>query len=418
MLPDGSIEVTDIWKRFRRDRKGALIKDQVRRLRARMRGRDPGWEWALRDINFHVEPGESVGVVGANGSGKTTLLRILSGVMYPYAGKIEVAGRVGALIEVRAGLHPELSGRENIFVYGTLLGLKRKAVAKRFDDIVSFAGLEEAVDRQLKHYSSGMQMRLGFAVAAFLDPAILMVDEILAVGDAAFQQRCLERMREVQSQGTTLLFVSHDLATVEATCTRSIWLNKGVKAADGPTPEVLAAYRTSVEQIAAFASPKGGPFEILDADVSGGEDDAVRTQGPVEITLVLKRNLMGRGGGAAMDSMAQVVLGVTEGPATPIFLVRHQIDLSEGTAEVRCRIPRLPLPRGRYYVWVAVWQRTRNPLAWHPVARFDVDGQDLDWAPRSIVRLAPVHVETEWEVAGNGHQVSGWKPVETANPPS
>ncbi|MGH2728434.1 MAG: polysaccharide ABC transporter ATP-binding protein [Actinomycetota bacterium] len=417
MLPDGSIEVTNIWKRFRKDRKGALIKDQIRRLRARMQGRDPGWQWALRDINFSVEPGESVGVVGANGSGKTTLLRILSGVMYPYAGRIEVNGRVGALIEVRAGLHPELSGRENIFVYGTLLGLKRRSVAKRFDDIVQFAGLEEAVDRQLKHYSSGMQMRLGFAVAAFLDPAILMVDEILAVGDAAFQQRCLERMREVQSQGTTLLFVSHDLATVEATCARSIWLSDGVKAADGRTPDVLAAYRTAVEQIAAFASPKGGPFEILDAKVSGGgDDDAVRTQGPVDIQLALRRNLTASGG--APDSMAQVVLGVTEGPATPIFLVRHQIDLSDGTAEVTCRIPRLPLPRGRYYVWVAVWQRTRNPLAWHPVARFDVEGQDLDWAPRSIVRLAPVHVETEWKVAANGHLTSGMKTVETANPPS
>jgi ABC-type polysaccharide/polyol phosphate transport system ATPase subunit len=396
MLPEGTIEATQIWKRFRADVKGALIKNQLRRLKARLRGQNPGWTWALRDINFSVKPGESVGVVGANGSGKTTLLRILSQVMYPYAGRLEVAGRVGALIEVRAGLHPDLTGRENIFVYGTLLGLTRKAVAKRFDQIVEFAELTDAVDRQLKHFSSGMQMRLGFAVAAFLDPAILMVDEILAVGDAAFQQRCLERMREVQAEGATLLFVSHDLATVEATCARTIWLNRGVLEADGRTPDVLALYRRSVEEFATAASPKGGEFEVLEAQVSDGAGGFPRTQDPMEVRLVLSRDPEKTRG---EDPAVQVVLGVTEGPATPIFVIRHSADLSSGVAEIRCTIPKLPLPRGRYYVWIAVWRRVGNPLAWHPVARFDVDGPELDWTPRSIVRLAPVHVDAVWNVA-------------------
>jgi ABC-type polysaccharide/polyol phosphate transport system ATPase subunit len=411
MLPDGSIEVEQLWKRFRADRRGALIKDQLRRLNARLHGRDPGWTWALRDINFSVEPGESVGIVGANGSGKTTLLRILSKVMYPYAGKLDVAGRVGALIEVRAGIHPELTGRENVYVYGTLLGLPRRAVAKRFDSIVQFAELEDAIDRQVKHYSSGMQMRLGFAVAAFLEPAILMVDEILAVGDAMFQQRCLERMREVLAQGTTLLFVSHDLATVEATCNRSIWLNRGVMKADGSTAEVLASYRRSIEEVAEFSSPLGGEHDVIEAEVVGADGGKPQTQGPVDIRLVLAKN------GADVGELAKVFIGVTEGPATPIFVLRHNANLREGVYEVRCRIPRLPLPRGRFYVWVAVFQKKNNTVPWQPVARFEVEGQDLDPAPHSIVRLSPVHVESEWMVEpANGARPAPAHVIEPALP--
>jgi ABC-type polysaccharide/polyol phosphate transport system ATPase subunit len=397
MLPEGAIQVSDVWKRFRADRKGALMRDQLRRMRARLAGKDPGWTWALRDINFKVEPGESVGIVGANGSGKTTLLRVLSGVMYPYAGSVEVNGRVGALIEVRAGLHPDLTGRENVFVYGTLLGLTRKAVAKRFDEIVQFAEIEAAVDRQMKHFSSGMQMRLGFAIAAFLEPALLIVDEILAVGDAQFQQRCLDRMREVLSQGTTLLFVSHDLATVEATCARTIWLHQGVMRADGKTPEVLAAYRSQVEEIAAM-SPKGGAFEIVDARISGPDAGWPRTQAETDITLVVTHP---RGPGSAST---ELIIGITEGTASPIFLLRTQVDLRSGRAEVRCRIPRLPLPRGSFYLWATVGSENRDVLRWHPVIKFEVVGEHLDIAPPAIVRLAPVHVEASWDVVpSNGH---------------
>ena len=398
MLPEGTIEATHLWKRFRADRHGALIKDQIRRLRARLRGRDPGWTWALRDVDFSVGPGETLGIVGPNGSGKTTLLRLLSGVMYPYAGQVSVSGRVGALIEVRAGIHPELTGRENVFVYGTLLGLSRKAVARRFDEIVAFAELTDAIDRQVKHYSSGMQMRLGFAVAAFLDPAILIVDEILAVGDAAFQQRCLERMREVVRQGTTLLFVSHDLATVEATCATTIWLNRGIQASQGPTAEVLAQYRQSVEEFAEVPKRHGGPVELLEIDVSAGDGEWPRTQGPVDVRLVLKKNQDARDGGPT-----QVHIGVTEGPATPIFVLRHILQLGNDPTALVCRIPRLPLPQGRYYVWVSVSQPREDGIPWHPAARFEVIGEKLDKAPRSIVRLAPVHVESEWQVStGDG----------------
>src|SRR5438105_48973 len=249
--PKGSIEVGHVWKRFRADRRRRLLRDEIQRLSARLAGKAKrGWRWALRDVNLRLEPGESVGLVGVNGSGKTTLLKILTRVMYPYSGRVEVGGRVGALIEVRAGLHPELTGRENVFLMGSLLGLRRKEVAARFDAIVAFSELEPAIDRQLKFYSSGMQTRLGFAVAAFLEPDILLVDEVLAVGDASFQQKCLERMRAVIREGTTLVFVSHDLPAVDSTCARGVWLSDGSVRSDGPIGDVLNGYRQYIEKAA------------------------------------------------------------------------------------------------------------------------------------------------------------------------
>ena len=174
--------------------------------------------------------------MGANGAGKSTLLKLMARVMYQTAGQVDIAGRVGALIDIRAGMAPLLTGRENIYFTGTLMGLKRKEIARRFDEIVEFAGLESAVDRQVKHYSWGMQMRLGFGVAAYLEPDVLLVDEVLAVGDATFQQRCLERMRYVLNQGTTLVFVSHDLPAIEATCTNAMWLDEGLGPGRGTNP--------------------------------------------------------------------------------------------------------------------------------------------------------------------------------------
>ena len=244
MSRDGHVRADQIWKRFRADRNRQLLRDEVARFRQRRKGSAAErWRWAIRDISFEVQPGESLALIGANGSGKSTMLKMLAGIMFPTYGSLTANGRIGALIEVRAGIHPDLTGRENVFMFGSLLGLKRADVRKRFNDIVEFAELTDAIDRQVKYYSSGMGMRLGFAVAAFLEPDIMVVDEVLAVGDAAFQQRCLDRMREVMAQGTTLLYVSHDLATVESMCESTLWLDQGIVRGQGPTHDVVGQYR-------------------------------------------------------------------------------------------------------------------------------------------------------------------------------
>jgi ABC-type polysaccharide/polyol phosphate transport system ATPase subunit len=374
MSPKGTIDARHIWKRFRADRRRMLLRDELEHLRNAMRGHSSNrWRWALQDINLEVRPGESVGLIGINGSGKSTLLKVLARVMYPYAGSLDVTGRVGALIEVRAGIHPDLTGRENVYLYGSLLGLPRRQVTKRFDAIVEFAELESAIDRQVKFYSSGMQMRLGFAVAAFLEPDILLVDEVLAVGDSSFQQKCMQRMGEVLGQGTTLVFVSHDLAAVEA-----------------PVREVLGQYREAIEESAESGTAPTGPVRVLKAVASGENGAMPRTQGPFDVNLVLESD-------AARS--ASICVGVSDGPATPFFLVRRELELVAGETEARLEIPSLPLPRGRFYVWVSILDVTgRDVLTWHPTTHFDVAGPDLDATPRAVMRVSPIHVDASLEV--------------------
>ena len=183
--------------------------------------------WALRDLNFSVQRGESVGIIGANGSGKSTILKLIAGVMYPDVGKVHIQGKIAPLIELGAGFHPELSGRENIYLNGAILGLSRKEVDERFDDIVKFAELEEFVDTPVKHYSSGMYMRLAFAIAVHTEPDILLIDEILAVGDQKFQSKCMRKMKEFQKNGVTIVFVSHNMRSIENFCGRAIYIKDG-----------------------------------------------------------------------------------------------------------------------------------------------------------------------------------------------
>jgi ABC-type polysaccharide/polyol phosphate transport system ATPase subunit len=388
MLPEGTIAASHIWKRFRADRRGSLLSYEMRRLGARLRGQPfNAWRWALRDVDFHAEPGDSIGLVGANGSGKSTLLKILTRVMYPYAGSVQVSGRVGALIEVSAGIHPQLTGRENVYLYGMLLGLSRKEVARKFDEIVAFAEVEQATDRLVKFYSSGMKMRIGFAVAAFLEPDILLVDEVLAVGDASFQQKCLDRMRVVLNQNTTLVFVSHDLAAVQATCSRGIWLANGDVMVTGTVGDVLSAYRQSIEQAAEVSSGEMG--SLLKVTARGREGSMARTEEPLDISMVFTSDV---------PRDAELYLGLSEGTATPIFTLNRPVHLANGQTEVRCTIPHLPLPRGRYYIWVGMWGGGQI-VPWQPAGHVDVAGPDLDPAPRAVVRLAPVYVEATWDTA-------------------
>ena len=392
-LEPGTIQATNIWKKFREDRRKRMTRDQLQALKHRIVKRQkPGWRYVLKDVEMIARPGEAIGLFGANGSGKSTLLKILTRVMYPSAGAVEVEGRVGALIEVRAGLHSELTGRENAFLYGSLLGLARKQVAERFDAIVDFAQLEDAIDRQIKFYSSGMQMRLGFAVAAFLEPDILLVDEILAVGDASFQQRCLDRMGTVLAQGTTLVFVSHDLASIEAITTRGMWLHQGVVQADGPVRDVLGLYRQAVEEGAEILSTVSGVLNLVKAEITPIETDMARTDGPIDVKLVFE---------SPRQQPAVICVGFSEGPGTPIFLLRHDAPLAEGETVANIHIPRLPLPRGRFYLWLTVLDGKRQKqdlLPWHPVAHVDVGGPDLDAPPRGVVRLAPLYVPATWDV--------------------
>ncbi len=203
---------------------------------------------ALVDVSFEIARGEMVGIVGPNGSGKSTLLKLLAGIVHPTRGSVEVRGRLAALLELGAGFHPEISGRENIEINGLLLGLSRRQIAERFDEIVRFAELEEFLDAPLKTYSSGMAVRLGFSIAAHSDPDVLLVDEVLAVGDEAFSHRCLEKFAEFERAGKTILVVSHDLALVSQRCRRAIWLDRGRLQADGPARETVTLYRERVAQ--------------------------------------------------------------------------------------------------------------------------------------------------------------------------
>jgi len=204
--------------------------------------------WALKDVSFEVKEGEVVGLIGRNGAGKSTLLKILSRVTEPTKGRAQIVGRVGSLLEVGVGFHPELSGRENIFLNGAILGMKRLEIANNFDAIVAFAEIDKFIDTPVKHYSSGMYLRLAFAVAAHLEPEILLVDEVLAVGDAAFQKKCLGKMEEVAGQGRTVLFVSHNMAAVQALCRRGIFLHNGLVWTDTTATAAIGSYLQMLEQ--------------------------------------------------------------------------------------------------------------------------------------------------------------------------
>lgn len=201
--------------------------------------------WALRDVSFEVAQGEAIGIIGGNGAGKSTLLKLLSRITAPTTGRGEIRGRVGSLLEVGTGFHPDLTGRENVFLNGAILGMRRSEIAHKFDEIVAFAEVNRFIDTPVKRYSSGMYLRLAFAVAAHLEPEVLLVDEVLAVGDAAFQKKCLGKMGDVASEGRTVLFVSHNMAAVQTLCGRALWLRSGQVADDGPAKRVVSRYLQS-----------------------------------------------------------------------------------------------------------------------------------------------------------------------------
>jgi lipopolysaccharide transport system ATP-binding protein len=369
--------------------------------------------WALRNVSFEVPVGSVVGVIGRNGAGKSTLLRILSRVTEHTEGRVEIRGRVGTLLEVGTGFHPELSGRENIYLNGAILGMRRAEIARRFDEIVSFAEVERFLDTPVKHYSSGMYMRLAFAVAAHLEPEILLVDEVLAVGDLKFQKKCLGKMTDVARAGRTVLFVSHSLAAMASLCSAGLLLEEGELRYEGSMPMAIHSYLESLDvatEIIDFRSspPTGreGAVKIIEASMRSATgihrsrfeygDDVV-----VEFALEALRE--------CEDQLCAVIVRTSTG--TPVLhLMSHnsssRLFRVPGNAIVRCTIPRCPLYPGTYTVsiWIGTTAHSETDCR-HEALRFEMTpgdllnvGFDLNW------RHGLVQLDNRWEVSSRQEQ--------------
>jgi lipopolysaccharide transport system ATP-binding protein len=314
--------------------------------------------WALRDVSFDVNKGEVLGIIGRNGAGKSTLLKILSRITEPTAGRIEVVGRVGSLLEVGTGFHPELSGRENIYLNGAVLGMRRKEIDRQFAAIVDFAGVEKFLDTPVKRYSSGMYVRLAFAVAAHLNPEILVVDEVLAVGDAAFQDKCLGKMGEVARSGRTVLLVSHNMAAVRHLCTRAVLLSEGTMAAEGPVADIVPQYlsvRSAKGAALGRISRHGLELGEIGLRAAGSETstDCVLFNDDYELAVTVRARQLVYGGGLVVrvrDTLGTLVSSactVEEGLGTVDFTSSHTVTFN---------LPRLQLMPGRYFVSVYVYK--------------------------------------------------------------
>jgi lipopolysaccharide transport system ATP-binding protein len=335
------LELDRVWKRYR------------------LGGRAPWWRrggtelWALRDVSLRLEAGESVGLIGANGAGKTTALKLLAGITRPTRGVARTRGRVASLINLGAGFHPELTGRENVLLNGVILGLTRREVKARFDEIVAFAELEAYLDTPVKRYSSGMYARLGFSVAAHVDPDVLLVDEVLSVGDVAFQEKSIRKMLSFRDTGRAILFVSHNLSAVEMMCPRSVWLDHGQVRLAGPTPMVVQAYLDSVdaELVASASSSSPGPSDApVLVEQASVLDDTGRpaTDFGYGDACTIRLRLLAR---HALDGLA-CTLSV-RGDYGPLFSVSSErLSVERGPCVLDCRLGDLPLLPGLYRVEV------------------------------------------------------------------
>ena len=296
------IEVRGIGKRYRLGAAGDrqysykslrdILAEVPRKLFRRHEAKAPPTFWALKDISFDVAEGEVVGLIGRNGAGKSTFLKVLSRVTDPTEGRILLHGRIGSLLEVGTGFHPELTGRENIFLNGAILGMRRAEIVRHFDAIVAFAEVEKFIDTPVKHYSSGMYLRLAFAVAAHLEPEILLVDEVLAVGDAAFQKKCLGKMADISQQGRTVVFVSHNMTALRSLCTRAVWLNEGKVMEDGPAGAVVDHYlqnNATSKLESRWDDPATAPgdhrarLHLVRVNVKSADTDQIKVSTPLEI---------------------------------------------------------------------------------------------------------------------------------------
>ncbi len=358
-MSDDAIRVSGMGKRYR-IRVGA--QDPARTLRSGAAARPNASHmedvWAIRDVDFTVRAGEIVGFIGRNGAGKSTILKILSRVTDPTTGRAEICGRIGSLLEVGTGFHPDLSGRDNIFLNGAILGLRRAEIRARFDEIVAFAEIDRFLDTPVKRYSSGMYVRLAFAVAAHLQPEILLVDEVLAVGDTAFQRKCLGKMSEVSSAGRTILFVSHNLVAVEGLCGRALLLERGRLTFDGPVREGLSRYMAAhggleTQGLAARADRTGcGALRFTGVRLltDDGEPASCLTTGGDAWLELEYESAAGR---ALRD--VHVSMGIDSTLGQRIAHLSSEAaggaleSLPDGRGAIRIRLPRLGLLPGRYH---------------------------------------------------------------------
>jgi len=384
-VTQSAIAVGQLGKRYRllTTRSTSLretISEAGARLVRRSRPEDAAEKsfWALRDVSFDVGEGEIVGIVGNNGAGKSTLLKILSRITPPTEGTVRLRGRVGSLLEVGTGFHPELSGRDNIFMNGVLLGMERREIRRRFDEIVAFAEVEKFIELPVKRYSSGMYLRLAFAVAAHLETDILLIDEVLAVGDIAFQKKCLARMDEVAHAGRTILFVSHNLTAVQALCPRTIWIDQGELVADGETRNVLTGYLKSANESgsahervwSAAEGPSAGGVRLQRAMVRPADG---KPSDPIDVTaaIVVEFEFVVDEPAAAATAGFQLIndqgillfdMGPDEGP----------VEWPRGLHRLRATIPGDLLNAGSYRATLMLYRKGNIDLQMPELLGFDV----------------------------------------------
>jgi lipopolysaccharide transport system ATP-binding protein len=353
------IHVEGLGKRYRvgeRERYLALRDVLTRAFTAPLRRgprRTPDYLWALRDVSFDISRGEVVGLIGRNGAGKTTLLKLLSRITRPTTGFAEVHGRVGSLLEVGTGFHPELTGRENIYLSGAILGMSKREIDQKQDAIVAFSGVERYLDTPLKYFSTGMQMRLAFAVAAHLEPEILLVDEVLAVGDLEFQRKCLGKMQEVSESGRTIVFVSHQMNQIRRLCQRVLWIDAGQIREEGPTGKVIASYEAALMKGAQDGQIDAGSSVFLSWEI-GGEGNILK-DGLKQITLNFKvspKEGLHRGHfGLHIYNDANVLV------ASWGF---EEVVLEPGLQQLQVTLPYLPLRPGTYSILCSLYTGGNN----------------------------------------------------------
>ena len=355
-----------VSKKFRRGERHDSLRDLFPSIGRRLlrRGQpkdegalDAGEFWALRDVSFEVGAGDALGIIGPNGAGKSTVLKLLTRILRPTRGRCEVRGRVGALIEVAAGFHPDLTGRENLFLQGAIMGMKQAEIARKFDEIVAFAGVSEFIDTPVKRYSSGMNARLGFAIAAHLDPDVLLIDEVLSVGDARFQEQCITRMRALRASGVPLVFVSHNLVAVMDLCNRVVVVDHGRVMFDGEPGAAIQHYRTAEWTSAGTdgaGDENGADIRIRGVkvlDERGRPQQAIRTAASVTIRIVYEASRPIERPHFAVDILRGDGVYCY---GTNTRLDRHEFDTVEGHGHIDLVIPRLWLLPGCYSLSIGI----------------------------------------------------------------